>query len=84
LKDSEQRDQVSRGAGVITGFPRMRRHQGVMIGMMKNNIATDVITPEIGRVKRIASDPCDMIRLWRNAFSAISPNTRANTSGAIG
>ena len=36
----------------------MCRHQGLMIGMMKNNIATKEITPEIGRVNRILNDPC--------------------------
>src|SRR6266511_1272771 len=69
------------GAG---GTPRIRRHHGVMMGRMKKKTATEVIAPAIGRMKKIASDPCDMIRLWRSAFSAMSPSTSANTNGARG
>jgi hypothetical protein len=37
--------------------PRILRHHGVSKGKMKKKIAAAVITPEIGRVKKIASDP---------------------------
>ena len=50
--------------------PRTRRQYGVMTGSAKKKSATALMTPEIGRVNRIASEPCDMIRLWRRAFSA--------------
>src|SRR2546430_5058468 len=76
--------QVSRGAGAAAGTPRSRRHHGVMTGSAKKKIATSVMAPAIGRVKKIASEPCDMMRLWRSAFSARSPSTRASTSGASG
>jgi hypothetical protein len=38
----------------------------------------------IGLAKKIIGDPCDMIRLWRRADSAISPKTNARTIGAMG
>ena len=41
----------------------MRRHQGAINGNAKIKIANAVIAPEIGRVKKIASDPWDMIKL---------------------
>ena len=47
---------------------RTRRQYGVMIGSAKKKSATALMTPEIGRVNRIASEPCDMIRLWRSAL----------------
>ncbi len=48
------------GAG---GTPRIRRHQGVIKGKANMKIAKSVMAPEIGRVKKIASDPWDMMRL---------------------
>ena len=61
-----------------------RRQYGVTIGSAKKKSATALMTPAMGRVKKIASEPWDMIRLWRRAFSARSPSTRARTSGASG
>jgi len=55
--------QASGGTGVATGSPRSRRHHGVMIGMTKKKIATAVITPAIGRLKKIPSEPWDIIKL---------------------
>src|SRR5262249_3415236 len=72
------------GADATPGTPRQRRHHGVTAGSTKNNSATTMIVPEIGRRKKIVSDPWDMMRLWRRAFSARSPSTRASTSGARG
>src|SRR5262249_9540610 len=69
-------------AGSVTG--RHRRHHGVMTGRMKKKIPSAVMTAAIGRVKKIVSEPCDMIRLCRSAFSARSPRTSASTSGASG
>ena len=46
--------------------------------------AFPVMTAAIGRVAKMRTDPCDMIRLWRSAFSARSPSTRASTRGASG
>src|SRR5207245_3949346 len=78
----EERHQIFPGAG--TAVPRTRRHHGVSTGSAKKKIATAVMAPAIGRVKKIASDPWDMMRLWRSAFSARSPSTSASTSGASG
>ena len=56
--------QLSDGSDATGGgSPRNRRHHGVMTGIRKKKIATAVITPAIGRVKKIARDPCDIIRL---------------------
>jgi hypothetical protein len=41
-------------------------------------------TALIGLAKKIIGEPCDMMRLWRKADSAISPRTKARTMGAIG
>jgi hypothetical protein len=38
-------------------MPRILRHHGVSKGMTKKKMATALMTPEIGRVKKIASDP---------------------------
>jgi hypothetical protein len=46
-----------KAAGVWLGKPRSLRHQGVITGTAKKKIATAVITPAIGRLKKIASDP---------------------------
>jgi len=62
----------------------MLLNHGVKIGMTRKKIATSVMTQEIGRVKNTPSDPWDMIRLCRSAFSARSPSTSARTSGASG
>jgi hypothetical protein len=47
------------GADACSGLcvPRILRHHGVSKGKMKKKIAAAVITPEMGRVKKIASDP---------------------------
>ena len=45
------------------GAPRIRRHQGVMAGKANIKIANSVMAAQIGRVKKMASDPWDMIRL---------------------
>src|SRR5438093_1713042 len=79
LRIDQERHQAPRG-----DVPRSRRHHGVTIGSTKKKMATAVITPAIGRDTKIASEPWDMIRLWRNAFSARSPSTSASTSGASG
>src|SRR5262249_41851090 len=76
--------QVSRGDAVGSDPPRIRRHHGVMMGSAKKKTATAVMAPEMGRSKRMRSEPCDMMRLWRRAFSARSPRTRASTRGASG
>jgi hypothetical protein len=49
--------QDSGRAGAATGRPLSRRHQGVIAGRMKKKIAAALIAAEIGRVKKIASDP---------------------------
>ena len=52
--------QVQPSGGIdvtIGGSPRNRRHQGVIIGIRKKKIATALIAPEIGRLKKIARDP---------------------------
>src|SRR5262249_31688442 len=82
LRVGQEGHQVFSGAGV--GVPRRRRHQGVSTGRTKKKTATAVITPAIGRDTKIASDPGDMTKLWRGAFSARSPRTGAGTSGASG
>jgi hypothetical protein len=56
----------------------------LMVGQKKNRRASPLRTPAIGRVKKMKGDPRDMTRLWRMAFSAISPRTNASTMGAIG
>src|SRR5262249_34802039 len=66
------------------GAARSRRHQGVRMGSTKKKSAAAVITPERGRDRKMVSEPWDMIRLWRSAFSARSPRTSASTSGASG
>ena len=48
------------GAG---GSPRNRRHHGVIKGKANIKTAKNVIAAEIGRMKKIASDPWDMIKL---------------------
>ena len=49
--------QLSDGIDATGGSPRSRRHQGVMMGIRKKKIATAVITPAIGRLKKIPSEP---------------------------
>ena len=68
----------------MEGDPLNLLHQGVIAGKMKKKSATAVIAPAIGRLKKIASEPCEMIKLWRSAVSAKSPRTSARTRGAIG
>ena len=44
-------------AGRLSGIPRSLRHHGVNNGKMKKKMATAVITPDIGRFKKIISEP---------------------------
>jgi hypothetical protein len=39
---------------------------------------------EIGRVKKMAKLPPEMVRAWRREFSARFPRTNAKTRGTIG
>ena len=43
-----------------------------------------VIGPAMGRVKKTEKSPFDISKDWRNAGSAIGPNTMASTAGASG
>jgi hypothetical protein len=54
--ENPDRFQLS-SLGAAAGSPRNRRHQGVITGKMKKKIAAAVIAAEIGRTKKIASDP---------------------------
>jgi hypothetical protein len=47
-------------------------------------MAAMIKTAQMGRVKKIAKLPPDIVRAWRREFSAKFPRTNAKTSGTIG
>ena len=47
-------------------------------------MAHTMMVPAMGRLKKIAIEPCDMISDWRIAGSASGPSTMARTAGATG
>ena len=53
-------------------------------GINSRITAITIITPEIGREKKMSNDPLDISNDWRNEVSANGPSTIAKTAGAIG
>lgn len=58
--------------------------KGLTAGRINRIIAIIVIGPAMGRVKKTEKSPFDIRSDWRNAGSAIGPNTMASTAGASG
>ncbi len=67
----------------IFGDPAARQTART-IGVKRASRAMTVSTAEIGRVKKMSSEPCDMVSDCRKERSTIGPSTRANTAGAAG
>ena len=55
-----------------------------MRGRSNRMMATTMIEPAMGRVKKIAGEPCAISSDWRIDASASGPSTMASTAGAIG
>jgi hypothetical protein len=64
---------------VLYLFHRMRKR-----GAKREIMAMVASTAEIGRVKKIAMLPCEMVSDWRSDISTIGPRTSARTIGAGG
>ena len=62
---------------------KMRPTEGGMVCSSRSPSAPRSITAAMGRVKKIAKSPADMVRDWRKLSSSMGARTRPRTIGAI-